>query len=331
MLTIIIPSFNSENFIQRCLDSIVTQKFSDWHVYIIDGGSHDKTKLICSAFINKAPKKISFISAPQSKQGEARNLGIDLTNTPYLTFIDSDDCYANEEVLNKLMKALDKVNTDFLCSSVRFLDSKSNTIRVIGKFHSKFMYGSEIFIDALLERNIHTIPWNKIYKTSFLKSNNIKFPNVREQEDIYFSRICSYYASCVQFKNLISVNGFIRGDSRSRSMSIKNLTSVNIIFNEINKHICKDKNFKLYLPFLRFSEARSLAYIIIIAASRIDHFKDLLNFHRKITSKNLLNIPFSSKLLFRAKLISIISIYLSKFRFSLYVVRYLKKYFRFGY
>lgn len=331
MLTIIIPSFNSENFIRRCLRSIVTQEFVDWHVYIVDGGSQDKTKSICLEFINKDPKKISFISAPHSTQGEARNLGIELTRTPYLTFIDSDDCYANEKVLSRLMQVLDKSNTDFLCSSVRFLNSKSKTIRVIGNFHSKFMYGSDIFIDALLERNIYTIPWNKIYNTSFLKSNSIKFPNVREQEDIYFSRICSYYASCVQFENLISVNGFIRDSSRSRSMSLNNLTSVNTIYNKINKHICKDKNIKFYLPFVRFSEARSLAYIIIIAASRIDHFNDLLSFHKEITSKKILNIPFSSKLLFKAKLVSIISIYISKFRLSLYVVRYLKKYFRFGY
>jgi glycosyltransferase involved in cell wall biosynthesis len=96
LVSVIVLTFNSERYIQRCLDSLVNQTHNSLEVLIIDAGSTDLTELMVNSYIEKL--SIRFISAPNTNMGQARNIGIQESRGDFLAFCDSDDYYLNEKI-----------------------------------------------------------------------------------------------------------------------------------------------------------------------------------------------------------------------------------------
>ena len=90
LLDIILPVYNTERYLDQCIQSIVNQEFNDWHLIIIDDGSTDASPEICDSWA-KSDKRITVIHKANSGQADSRNVGIDLCTAEYVGFVDSDD------------------------------------------------------------------------------------------------------------------------------------------------------------------------------------------------------------------------------------------------
>lgn len=184
LLSIIVPGYNVEEFIEECLNSILDQTFKNYEVILIDDESPDNTGKIMDEYAAKYPN-FTVIHKKNEGISVARNLGIELANGKYVAFVDSDDVLA-PTAYQVLVPPLERDNTDISVGGVKRFNSKKE---VYSFLHKKAV------LDTVYGTTIHEHPeliydttvWNKVFRKSFLKENNILFPEGVIYEDIPFT------------------------------------------------------------------------------------------------------------------------------------------------
>ena len=171
MISIIIPMYNVENYIERCLDSIVQEDVDGIEVLLVDDGSADKTVEICREY-EKKYECVHLFQQNHSGQGDARNLGVSKSKGKYIVFCDSDDYY-EVGAMNELYEAASKKDADIFMWGVQYLDREDSW----KKLHIITSKKNQVIATMNLPL------WDKMFKKTFWEDNNIKISN-RYSEDI---------------------------------------------------------------------------------------------------------------------------------------------------
>lgn len=174
-VSIIVPFYNVENYIEKCLQSLVNQTLEDVEIILVNDGSQDGTKEIAKQFVEKYPNKIMYLEKENGGLSDARNYAIPYAKGEYIAFLDSDDYVeANmyEEMYNKAKEEnLDYVECNFLWEYPdKSLESK-------GKQYSN---KKEMFIYT------RVVAWNKLIKREIVQENHLEFPRGYRYEDVEF-------------------------------------------------------------------------------------------------------------------------------------------------
>lgn len=208
LISIIVPVYNSEKYLNRCIDSILSQTYSDFEMIIVDDGSTDNSLAICNEYANK-DKRVKVIHKANGGQAEARNVGIDVAKGDYLCFVDSDD-WIHTQMLDILLQGIRKEKV--LCSICSYEETNDNVLSSkIEHYQFKKMKG----IEFLVEKNINAVvPWAKLYHTSLFK--NIRYPVGRIAEDEFVAHIVLYNAGDIAYCNEKLYNYFINYDGVTR-------------------------------------------------------------------------------------------------------------------
>ena len=119
-ITVIVPAFNAEKCISRCLDSITGQSLSSWELIIVDDGSLDKTAFIANEYTGK-DSRIKVVNSSGKGVSAARNAGMELTGGKYIAFVDADD-YLEPDYLKELFDRANDTNADIVQCSFSFID-----------------------------------------------------------------------------------------------------------------------------------------------------------------------------------------------------------------
>lgn len=175
-ISVIVPVYNAEKTINRCLESLVNQTYNNLEVIAIDDGSSDKSLKIMKQFKKRFPEKVVIVSRENKGIGYTRNEGISIATGNYLGFVDSDD-YVELEMYEHLYKHLKKTKSDIVvCDYFEFDESNRRTKSV---YDFKI---SSIEKDPKLINKINTAPWNKLYKREIF--DNVKYPENLKYEDL---------------------------------------------------------------------------------------------------------------------------------------------------
>lgn len=172
-VAIIIPVFNNERSISRCLDSIVNQKTNHtYQVILVSDPSTDKTPQIVEEYVKKYGF-ISNIDVSTRSIALARNRGIEESDSKYLMFIDADD-YFTDDAIETMISSLEKNNADVAAASYYYVRGK----KISKNFFSKNkVYDKQGMLKALLQDSyMHGFMWNKIYKSELLKGRHYVVP-----------------------------------------------------------------------------------------------------------------------------------------------------------
>lgn len=184
-ISIIVPVYNCENYIEECISSILGQSFKDYEIIIINDGSTDSTL----KKIQKYNQFIKLISISNHGQSFARNLGLKLAKGDYICFVDSDD-YLDQEYLNKLYLEVQKYNADIaFCLINRFFDYKRSHLEKNFCFDNDIILDNPILITEHKEllTKITIAPFAKLIKREFLYQNKIEFLCGKIYEDLLFT------------------------------------------------------------------------------------------------------------------------------------------------
>lgn len=182
-ISVIIPVYNVEKYLKRCLDSVINQTYKNLEIILIDDGSTDNSGKICDEYAEK-DKRVKLFSQINQGAGAARNFGLAIANGNYIVFIDPDDFYPDKNVLNDLYEAI-KYNNVFIAGGglIEFLSDyryrfkyKKNDPRVFDA--DEIMIYRNYQYDYFFQRFI--------YSKEFLRKNNIKFSLHKRQQDIIF-------------------------------------------------------------------------------------------------------------------------------------------------
>tara|TARA_R110001599_G_scaffold81173_1_gene219061 strand:- start:6677 stop:7663 length:987 start_codon:yes stop_codon:yes gene_type:complete len=185
-LSIIVPIYNVEEYLEECLDSILGQFFSfTYEVILVNDGSTDNSKVIANDFCQRYPN--IFIYYEQINQGlsVARNSGFSLANGQYILFLDSDDCLSNDG-LKKLLEIATTKNLDVAIGN--FIHFYENGKEDVNKslVECDVVTGKEWLYKSLKKRKYMPAVWYKLYRREFLVDNDLHFvPQLINEDQLY--------------------------------------------------------------------------------------------------------------------------------------------------
>ena len=201
-ISFIIPLYNCEKYIKKCLDSLVNQTIENKEIIIINDGSTDSSLEIC----NNYSKKYNFIKIINQKnagQSIARNVGIRLAKGKYIQFVDADD-YVDINCGEKFLKLCEKYNLDIIRGKYHVYDEESDINRDSldlrsFKYINKVIKGREYFIESVNEKKYEVTPILGPIKRSLILENDIFFKEGATMEDHEFTM------KCLTIKNNINI------------------------------------------------------------------------------------------------------------------------------
>ena len=176
MLSIILPVYNAEKYLEKCLKSILDQSFSDFEVILINDGSSDSSQNICETFANK-DKRIVYINQINQGVAMARNVGLKTAKGTYIGFVDADDAIEVDMYKNLILpiqnkeynvvishyKICEKNNTHIPRTNIA-TQKELNKNEIKNSILKTYYTGGDPVVPAL---------WNKIYKRSFIKHHKL--------------------------------------------------------------------------------------------------------------------------------------------------------------
>lgn len=191
-ISVIIPVYNTEEYLDKCVQSVINQTLKEIEIICIDDGSTDNSFEILKKYA-KIDKRITIIKQENLNAGVARNAGLTIAKGKYLSFLDSDDFFE----LNMLEVMYEKIlykNSDIIICRCKSIDLDS------GKYNTQ-LFNQSLRLDLIPKNNnfsVQEIPkiifqfcegwtWDKLFKADFILSNNIKFQNIINFNDNQFT------------------------------------------------------------------------------------------------------------------------------------------------
>ncbi len=218
-LSIIIPVYNTEKYIGKCIESIKTSKSNKFEVLIIDDGSTDHSSLIIKNEISN-DVRFNYFYKKNTGVSDTRNFGIQKANGKYLWFVDSDD-YIEENFVDDIIKYIQKNENDIYIIGYNIIkNNKKQTITY------QRLLKRNTLDELIIGKTFGTIggyPWNKIVKKSSII--NLYDPNIKISEDIIFWISNEEYINNIDIVTMVGYNYLIRNNSAMRSGKIENYLS----------------------------------------------------------------------------------------------------------
>lgn len=180
-ISVIIPVFNTEKYIEKCIESVINQTLKEIEIIVLNDGSTDDSDKIIRSYKDR---RIKYINKKNEGIAITRNKGIKSAKGKYITFVDSDD-YIDSTFCEKMYNKAEKENCDIIiCDYYNINDNKKSIIKLNSFKNSNLKDNSEII------NQVNLGPCNKIYSSRLLKNNKIIFPEDIKYEDVPFVCKC---------------------------------------------------------------------------------------------------------------------------------------------
>lgn len=256
-ISIIIPVYNAEKFLRQCLDSVAQQSYKNIEIICIDDGSVDTSSEILKNFADKDLRFV-YIRQEHSNAAKARNHGLLHCSGEYVTFLDADD-FLKQDIIEKYVETT-KTNADIIVSQYKLFDNAKHIgLKTVYGIHTNKRKCFCIMGIKDKKFNITNIAvWNKLYKLSFIRNNNICFKSHDSLNDMYFGLVSLALAQSIYMCRNVSVNYRI---NVMNSISTKILHTKEIfidVLSEINERLCKEKNWSKFKSDLLLAEKSQL-------------------------------------------------------------------------
>lgn len=189
-ISVVLPVYNVANYLRKCLDSLVNQTFKDFEVICVNDGSTDLSLSILEGY-SLSDSRFKIITQENQGLSGARNTGIDQVEGEYVLFVDSDD-WLEENALEVLYEHVKGFSSDITMFKFKYYNENTEEYSE-GPFTNlevidpSFFTGNFYYMDVIdIIFKISHAPFNKLYKTSFLKENDAKFLYGSYYEDLEF-------------------------------------------------------------------------------------------------------------------------------------------------
>ena len=254
--SLIIPVYNVENYIEKCLNSVVNQTLKDMEVIIVNDGSKDSSKQKIEKYLKKYPR-IKYLEKENGGLSDARNYGMQYATGEYIAFLDSDD-YVEETMYEEMYNVAQKEAADMVeCNFIwEYPDKKREDIGAV--YNSK---------REMVEK-ARVVAWNKLIKRELLEKTGVKFPIGLRYEDVEFFYKLVPYLEKVSFVKKCFVHYIQRGNSIANTQNIRTKEIFTVLQNVISYYRengfydeYKDELEFIYVRFLLCSSLKRICKI----------------------------------------------------------------------
>lgn len=191
LISVIIPVYNAEKYLEYCVESVILQTFSDYEILLIDDGSTDNSSKLCDS-LSEQHEKIRVIHKENGGASSARNVGITEAKGRYIHFIDSDDFLPNENIYAVLGTSL-LSNADIVFSRrIRYNEDLTECTAIQPEYLHMGLFEGDVLYNVI--KNDYeltlTCPVNKLFRTEFLQNNKLFFKDgLLHEEDEWLPRV----------------------------------------------------------------------------------------------------------------------------------------------
>lgn len=259
LISIIVPVYNAEKYLQNCVDSILNQTFGDVEIILVDDGSIDGSSLLCDSFAQQDCRVKVF---HQSNQGvsSARNKGIDNAVGQYVTFVDADDIVDNN-VCAIFAEALMANDYDLFCYSA-FYHKRNESVKTLlfghdvpllsdkqkDELHCKMMTPNAPDFEYKCNTRFSGSSCGKFYKRALLNEHNLRFSSKTViSEDVLFNVVIMDYVEKVGYSTKAFYHYQQQNDSAQNRYRPNSMSYFQIVIDEIQRQREMKKRSKLYI------------------------------------------------------------------------------------
>lgn len=248
-ISIIIPVYNSDQFLEKCVDSVINQTYKNLEIILINDGSTDDSLSICAKY-SKLDNRIIVVNQENKGVSEARNSGICVSTGDYIGFVDSDD-YISHDMYEKLLVSALKHNSDITECGYFRVDTSDNIIDK-SDFYDLILTGNyECMYYYLTKNNTTDFNVNKLYKRKIFSL--IKYDSLKYSEDYLVNVKAHYYC---EKKTVIK--------DRCYFYVNHNDSAVNQDFNETKFDIIKSAEMAIEFNNMKFPDLNKHIYLYIL-------------------------------------------------------------------
>lgn len=260
-ISIIIPAYNAEKHLSRCLNSLILQTEKNYEAIIVNDGSSDKTGQIADEY-KANDNRFRVIHTRNVGVSKARNVGLDNSNGKYITFLDSDD-YLQQNYLETLIKTDEKY--DIVCTnSIMKCEESGIALSSINYQCSDYFLSAEENLETIITNGALEYVWSKRYKKEIIDGHNIRF-----KEDVTIGEDTIFFAEYLAKSNTLNLTNetsyiYMKSTYGASNLDCsfyeKILKANNIIHNILttkykklhNSTIWKKRVFNIYSSFLYY-------------------------------------------------------------------------------
>lgn len=278
-ISVIVPIYKVEDYLHRCVDSIINQTYTNLEIILVDDGSPDDCPMICDEYAKK-DSRIRVVHKKNGGLSDARNAGIDIATGEYLMFIDSDD-FVDVEMMESMMKNMIDNNVDMVVCNIKYVYEDREVVKY--NQADRILDRYEAMEEYLKDGVVQAVAWNKLYKKSLI--NDMRYKVGKTNEDEFFTykvvdKTDKIYYNSRSFYNYIQRDSSIMG-----KYSIKRLDGVEASYERLN--FIKEKYLTLYEKEKKtFVNLCIYSYQMILKEPNLDKDKQgrktLNNYRKKI-------------------------------------------------
>lgn len=283
-LSVIVPIYNSEKYLQRCIDSILRQTYRNFELILVDDGSVDQSLKICEKCA-RDDERIKIISKANGGCVSARKLGVKIASGSYITFVDSDD-WIEDDWFENLCNTVQVHDADILIAGFK-IDNEGNTEKVRNEIEDGLISGEKmlrefkermLYSGRFFSFGVYPSVWNKLYKTSLVKDI---IPTVDDKitmgEDVALSYPCLEEAELIEVANIFAGYHYCTNADNDQAMTrvyeVSYFEKVHKVYDQLEQRI-RNANIQYQLKFYKL-------YLLILGIERI-FISDSLSDQQKI-------------------------------------------------
>jgi glycosyltransferase involved in cell wall biosynthesis len=216
-VSIIVPIYNSERYLDKCITSILNQEFTDFELILVNDGSKDNSQKICDMYAEK-DDRIVVKHVKNEGVSSARNTGINLARGRYITFIDSDDFIQSDYILELHKNIIINSAQLSICAIKVFTDKVEKELNVGNGILDFNDVNKQLFL-KLNQKFLLYAPYSKLYITEIIKANKIRFDNqISYGEDLIFNFM---YYKCINKVSITDTTAYYYVQDNTESLSKK--------------------------------------------------------------------------------------------------------------
>ena len=210
LISVIIPYYNTKDYIKNCVDSILNQTYNHLEIIIVNDGSDVESKKYLYDLYGSNPK-INIIDKENGGVSSARNVGLEYITGDYISFVDSDDTI-NLTMYEEMIKEFNE-EVDVVCCKTNRIDLNNNIIPCCFGTKDRYFTPEEALNSCLLDNEIKFAVYDKLYKTILFKNSGVKFPDGKTMEEAAILPYIFQKTKKIKFICLSGYNYFVRQNS----------------------------------------------------------------------------------------------------------------------
>ena len=285
LVSIVIPVYNAEDYLEESLGTVVSQSYRNLEIICVDDSSTDNSLLLIKKMMQEDPR-ISLVTQENHGAGAARNLGMKEAKGEYILFFDADDVL-KKKAIETAVRAAVKHDADIvLYGYYKFTGSR----KIQADFSAKKLkvpmnrkIAPADISDRLFQCD-HGMPWNKLYKTEFLRGTGVEFQKLRNTNDEFFSRLTTVQAGSMVFLDKILVGYRVGNKGSLHGNADRNILDCTCALRAIHDEL---KN-RGYYETYQTTYKKLAGYIIMLKLIAIDDHEMFRLFADEV-SKNVID------------------------------------------